>query len=102
MDNVTVMEEGRSIAAADGEHAKTPAPTSQVDWRSIWKPLGIIIGGFLLFFWLPVTNSRFSGALIESLALAKWYAQEHVILCLVPAFFYCRRDCLFRITGGCH
>jgi uncharacterized membrane protein YraQ (UPF0718 family) len=24
---------------------------------------------------------------VESLALAKWYAQEHVLLCLVPAFF---------------
>jgi len=24
---------------------------------------------------------------IEALALTKWYAQEHVILCLVPAFF---------------
>jgi len=80
------MDEGRASAAATGEHTKAP-PLSQVDWRSIWKPLSIIIGGFLLFFWLPVTNSRFSGALIESLALAKWYAQEHVILCLVPAFF---------------
>ena len=86
MQNATVMDEGRASAAATGEHTKAP-PLSQVDWRSIWKPLGIIIGGFLLFFWLPVTNSRFSGALIESLALAKWYAQEHVILCLVPAFF---------------
>lgn len=86
MQNATVMDEGRASAAATGEHTKAP-PLSQVDWRSIWKPLSIIIGGFLLFFWLPVTNSRFSGALIESLALAKWYAQEHVILCLVPAFF---------------
>ena len=29
----------------------------------------------------------FEDALIESLALVKWYAREHVILCLVPAFF---------------
>jgi uncharacterized membrane protein YraQ (UPF0718 family) len=58
-----------------------------IDWKQIKKPLGIIVGGFLIFFWLPVNNSRFTGAVIESLALAKWYAQEHVILCLVPAFF---------------
>jgi len=58
-----------------------------IDWKQIKKPLVIIVGGFLVFFWLPVNNSRFTGAVIESLALAKWYAQEHVILCLVPAFF---------------
>jgi uncharacterized protein len=63
-----------------------PQP-SMIDWKTIWKPLSIIIGVFLIFFWLPISNSRFSGAVIESLALAKWYAQEHVLLCLVPAFF---------------
>jgi len=60
---------------------------SQIDWKSIWKPLGIIAGVFLLFFWLPIDSSRFTGAVIESLALVKWYAREHVLLCLVPAFF---------------
>ena len=58
-----------------------------IDWKTIWKPLGLIIGIFLIFFWLPVGNTRFTGAVIESLALVKWYAREHVILCLVPAFF---------------
>jgi len=60
---------------------------SLIDWKAIWKPLSLIIGVFLIFFWLPIDNSRFTGAVIESLALAKWYAQEHVLLCLVPAFF---------------
>jgi len=60
---------------------------SLIDWKQIWKPLSFIVGGFAIFFWLPVDNTRFTGAVIESLALAKWYAQEHVILCLVPAFF---------------
>ena len=60
---------------------------SLVDWQGIWKPLSIIVGIFLVFFWLPIDNSRFTGAVIESLALAKWYAREHVILCLIPAFF---------------
>lgn len=87
MRNAAVMEERQAVPAVSGEHVKVQTPKSQVDWRGIWKPLVIIIGGFLVFFWLPVTNSRFTGAVIESLALAKWYAQEHVILCLVPAFF---------------
>ncbi len=60
---------------------------SLIDWKSVWKPMSILIALFLLFFWLPIDNSRFAGAVIESLALVKWYAREHVILCLVPAFF---------------
>ena len=87
MSNAAVMEERQEHPVVSGEHAKVQSSKSQVDWKSIWKPMGIIIGGFLVFLWLPVTNSRFTGAVIESLALAKWYAQEHVILCLVPAFF---------------
>ena len=64
-----------------------PPPISQIYWKDIWKPLSIIAGIFLVFFWLPINSSRFTGAVIESLALAKWYAREHVLLCLVPAFF---------------
>ena len=30
---------------------------------------------------------RFDSAVMESLQLVKWYAREHVLLCLVPAFF---------------
>ena len=52
---------------------------SLVDWKVIWKPLSIIAGVFLLFFWLPIDSSRFTGAVIESLALARWYAREHVL-----------------------
>ncbi|MFY9941439.1 MAG: permease, partial [Desulfobacterales bacterium] len=60
---------------------------SLIDWKTIWKPLSVITGVFLVIFWLPLESSRFTGAVIESLALAKWYAQEHVLLCLVPALF---------------
>ncbi len=60
---------------------------SIIDWSTIWKPLLLIIGIFLLFFWLPIDNSRFSNAILESLGLVRWYAREHVILCLIPAFF---------------
>ena len=31
--------------------------------------------------------ARFDHAVLESLQLVKWYAREHVLLCLVPAFF---------------
>jgi hypothetical protein len=55
--------------------------------RDEWKKLLLILGAFLVLFWLPVGGERFRSAVLESLALAKWYAREHVILCLVPAFF---------------
>lgn len=58
-----------------------------IDWSTIWKPLIVMIGLFLLCFFLPVESQRFQNAVYESLALVKWYAQEHVILCLVTAFF---------------
>jgi hypothetical protein len=55
--------------------------------REEWKPLAAIAGVFLLLFWLPVDSPRFTGGVMEALQLAKWYAREHVLLCLVPAFF---------------
>jgi uncharacterized protein len=57
------------------------------DWAMEWKPLAWIVAVFTGFWFLPVGNARFEGALVEALALTKWYAQEHVILCLIPAFF---------------
>lgn len=58
-----------------------------MDWKKEWKPLAWILAGFLLCFFLPVGWARFDNAMMESLHLVKWYAQEHVILCLIPAFF---------------
>lgn len=47
----------------------------------------IFIAIFLSFWFLPVESQRFQNAIIEAFALTKWYAREHVILCLIPAFF---------------
>lgn len=44
------------------------------------------VAGFIVLFALPVGWPRFDGAVHEALALARWYAQEHFLLCLVPAF----------------
>jgi len=56
-------------------------------WQDEWKPLALITGVFLVFFYIPVGNARFDNAVMEAFHLVKWYAQEHVLLCLVPAFF---------------
>jgi len=58
-----------------------------MNFKSQWKPLAYMIGAFLVLFYLPVGKVRFDNALMEAFHLAKWYAREHVILCLVPAFF---------------
>ncbi len=57
------------------------------DWRTEWKPLLWMLAAFAAFFWLPVGSTRFDAAVTEGLALTRWYAREHVLLCLVPAFF---------------
>ncbi|MGM0597656.1 MAG: permease [Myxococcota bacterium] len=56
-------------------------------WKSEWKPLLLIVAVFLGLFYLPVGNARFDNAILEAFHLAKWYAREHVVLCLIPAFF---------------
>ncbi|MFH1296296.1 MAG: permease [Bacteroidota bacterium] len=50
------------------------------------KILGWIVVIFLVVFYLPVTNPVFNTAIDAALDLSKWYAREHVILCLLPAF----------------
>lgn len=56
-------------------------------WRTEWRPLAVIAGIFLLAFFLPTDAPRFDQGVHEALALTRWYAREHVLLCLVPAFF---------------
>lgn len=42
---------------------------------------------FVFAYFMPLENERFSGAIYAMFDLAKWYAREHVVLCLLPAFF---------------
>lgn len=58
-----------------------------MDWKTEWKALVLIVVSFLAVFYLPAGRPRFDGAVLESLQLVKWYAREHVLLCLVPAFY---------------
>ena len=58
-----------------------------IDWKTEWRPLALMTAVFAVLYWLPVGVPRFDGAVSEALALTGWYAREHVLLCLVPAFF---------------
>jgi len=46
----------------------------------------LILGVFLVIYFIPAGNARFDNAVIEAVRLTNWYAREHVILCLFPAF----------------
>lgn len=52
-----------------------------------WKRPAIILAVFLAAYFLPVGQARFDGAIGEALRLLRGYARQHVLLCLVPAFF---------------
>jgi uncharacterized membrane protein YraQ (UPF0718 family) len=49
--------------------------------------LAVLAGIFLFIYFVPFTTPVVSGALNEAVLLVAEYAREHVLLCLVPAFF---------------
>ncbi len=54
------------------------------------KEIKILVWIAIIFgaaFFLPLESARFNTAIAATLDLVKWYAREHVILCLLPAFF---------------
>ena len=71
-----------------------------MNWREEWKPLAIIVAVFLACFYLPVGTQRFDNAILEAFHLVKWYAQEHVLLCLIPAFFIAGAISVFVSQGS--
>lgn len=51
------------------------------------KIMALIVGVFLAAYYLPFNNPRVSGAILESFHMLQDYAREHVLTCLIPAFF---------------
>ena len=47
----------------------------------------LLAGVFAAAYFLPIESARVQGAFLEGLFLLKDYARQHVLLCLVPAFF---------------
>lgn len=58
-----------------------------MNWKTESKIFVYLAATFLGIYFLPVGNVRFDNAVSESLELTKWYAREHVVLCLLPAFW---------------
>ncbi len=64
------------------------------------KILFWLVAFFLFAYFLPVEKETFMGAIYEGLFLVKWYAREHVLLCLIPAFFIAGVIAVFVSQGA--
>ncbi len=58
-----------------------------MNWEKEWKYLTWVLVIFICCVSMPVGLARFDHAVLEAFYLVRWYAREHVILCLLPAFF---------------
>jgi len=47
----------------------------------------LILLGFSAAYFIPFSNLRFKNAIMEAFLMLQEYARDHVLLCLVPAFF---------------
>ncbi|MDO9509577.1 MAG: permease [Thermovirgaceae bacterium] len=55
--------------------------------KSEIKKFIYLAAAFLGFYFMPIDSARLHNAAIEALAMMHEYAREHVLLCLLPAFF---------------
>jgi uncharacterized protein len=55
--------------------------------RHEFRIFAVLAAVFVALYFLPVGQPRFDGAITEALELTRWYAREHVVLCLLPAFW---------------
>lgn len=77
-----------------------------LDLRREWKALLLVLGGFAFFYFMPMRSALFTGAILSGFELLHEYSREHVLTCLVPAFFiagaiavFVRKDVILRYLG---
>jgi len=66
----------------------------------------LIIGLFLTFYLMPMEGELFNNALLSGFRLLQEYARQHVLTCLVPAFFiagaitvFIKKDAVMKYLG---
>ncbi len=64
------------------------------------KKFALILGIFAAAYFMPISSSRLQGAILEAFAMLHEYAREHVLLCLVPAFFIAGGISVFVSQGA--
>lgn len=71
-----------------------------MDKKKEYKILAWITTVFLFAYFMPIESARFKEAIMAMFDLVKWYAQEHVILCLLPAFLIAGVIAVFVSQGA--
>lgn len=71
------------------------------------KTFFLLLGIFLLFYFIPVSSEIFRRAFFSGFSLLNEYAREHILTCLLPAFFiagaiavFIKKDIVLRYLGG--
>lgn len=66
-----------------------------------------LVGLFLLFYFMPMDSALFIGAILSGFNLLNEYARQHVLTCLLPAFFiagaisvFVKKDFVLRYLGS--
>jgi len=62
--------------------------------------LGLIIAVFAVFYFVPFGDSKVETAFLEMLHMLQEYAEQHVLTCLVPAFFIAGAIAVFLSKGA--
>lgn len=52
-----------------------------------WTKFGLMVAAVAAAWAMPLGEPRMQGALLEAFAMLHEYARDHILLCLVPAFF---------------
>ena len=67
----------------------------------------LLSGLFLLFYLMPMESAFFIGAILSGFKLLNEYSREHVLTCLLPAFFiagaisvFVKKDFVLKYLGG--
>ena len=70
------------------------------------KVLLILIAVFLAAYLIPFGRANVQNALLEAFSLLQEYARQHVLLCLIPAFFiagaitvFIRQEAVIKYLG---
>ncbi len=71
-----------------------------------WKKFFWLIAAFLALYFLPFDKKIVAGAIVNGFSMLHDYAREHVLLCLVPAFFiagaitvFVKKDAVLKLLG---
>ena len=52
-----------------------------------WQKFLLYVGIFIIVYLIPFNSPKVEGAILESFKMLGEYAREHVLFCLIPAFF---------------